>query len=475
MRFASHLMQQLPRTLAFLCVLVLFGIVLVSAQGPLAPPKPQQSPSPVETSDPSTTEEATPHLDPARNVSAAGEGALSALEDTVAGVARGLSQNESQAEQLSNWMSQFLHIDVFGFSLGQLLLSFLILLLTLTLRRVITNLLFHRLKKFFRKTKSEHDDQLLGALEKPASYLLLIIGLFIAIAVLPMEDAVRGLVTYIFRAAILVVIVWGAVRLTDVIGGILTHRFEKRKDSALSGFVPLINKTLKVFVLIIGVLMAVDNLGYNVTGIIATLGLGTAAVALASQDTLKNGFGALMIMLDRPFKVGDWIQVGDQVDGDVESIGLRSTKVRTFPKTVLSIPNGVLANEYVNNWSRMPKRRVKQVVGVTYDASAQKIDALVEEIRELLRNDDGVDPSFILVNFTDFGASSLDILVYYFTKSTSWLVHMDVRQRINCKIMETIKGQGLSIAFPTRTVHLAAQSGEAPSGLPGDFGPDSPP
>ena len=202
------------------------------------------------------------------------------------------------------------------------------------------------------------------------------------------------------------------------------------------------------------------------TGILATLGLGTAAVALAAQDSIKNAFGTLMIVIDRPFQVGDWIQVGDKVDGNVESIGLRSTKVRTWPKTIISIPNGVLANEYINNWSRMPKRRVKQIVGISYDATAKDMEELVEEIRRILRNDSGVHQEFILVNFTDFGESSLDILVYYFTSTIAWLDYMDIRQRVNQQIMEAVNRRGLSIAFPARSLYLEGPVASKMAGLP---------
>ena len=128
------------------------------------------------------------------------------------------------------------------------------------------------------------------------------------------------------------------------------------------------------------------------------------------------------------------------------------------PRFILKAPTGagktVLASEIIENWTRMPKRRVKQVVGVTYETSAEEMEALVEDIRRLLREDADVHQDFILVNFTDFGGSSLDILVYYFTVSTKWLVHMDVRQRINLKIMRAIKARGLSVAFPTRTLYF---------------------
>ena len=166
------------------------------------------------------------------------------------------------------------------------------------------------------------------------------------------------------------------------------------------------------------------------------------------------------LVADRPFKVGDWIQVGNKVDGDVEEIGMRSTKVRTWSKSLMSIPNKVLANEMIENWSKMPKRRVKQYIGVTYSTPADSMHDLVEDIKQLLREDEGVQQDFILVNFTDFGDSSLQILVYYFTSTTAWLAHMDIRQRVNIKIMKAVEGRGASMAFPTRSLQFEGDIAE---------------
>ncbi len=169
--------------------------------------------------------------------------------------------------------------------------------------------------------------------------------------------------------------------------------------------------------------------------------------------------------------------MGDAVDGNVEEIGLRSTKVRTWPKTVISIPNAVLANEKINNWSRMPKRRVKQVVGVTYATEPETMEAIVSSIHQLLREDEGVHPEFILVNWTDFGSSSLDILVYYFTRTTQWRDYLEVRQRINVKMAQAIAAHGSSVAFPTRTLHLEGEIADRIAGsraLPEDSGPQQP-
>ena len=345
------------------------------------------------------------------------------------------------------------------FTVGELLLSFSLVVATLLFRNVLAKMLFRKLASLARRTRTEHDDRFIAALEAPVSLLILVFGLYLAIVVLlPLET--HGLVTRIFKGITMVLVFWATLRLVDLLAHVLSDISDQRGLS-ITGFVPLIKKAIRIFVLLIGIVMVIDNLGYSVGGLLATLGLGGAALAFAAKDTIANLYGSLALVLDRPFKVGDWIMVGKDIDGDVEEIGLRSTKVRTWPKTIMSIPNSVLANETINNWSRMPKRRVKQVIGVTYDTSPDDMDGLVEDIRNLLREDEDIEQEFILVNFTDFGDSSLNILVYYFTKTIQWLDYMDVRQRMNLKIMRAVEQRGLSIAFPTRTVHLAGDGTES--------------
>jgi MscS family membrane protein len=396
---------------------------------------------------------AAPAARPAPSASAI-DATVDRVADTIGLAAGKVTHDPAFSGQLAEDVRGFFAIRVVGFSLAHLAGGFFILLFTLVLRKIIAQGIIARLKRLAAKTATDLDTRLIETIEPPLSLFLLIFGIYLAVLVFPLDAGIATLVDRLFRGLTMLTVVWAGVRTTDLLVDVFERRIEAHPGSALVGFLPLIKKALKIFVLIVGVLLVVDNLGYNITGIIATLGLGTAAVALASQDSLKNGFGALMIMLDRPFTVGDWIQVGDKVDGNVEAIGLRSTKVRTWPKTVLSIPNGVLANEYINNWSRMPKRRVKQTIGITYEATSRDMEALVEDFRGILRRDADVNQEFILVSFTDFGESSLNILVYYFTKSTDWLTYMDVRQRINCAMMRAIEARGLSVAFPTRTLYM---------------------
>jgi MscS family membrane protein len=367
-------------------------------------------------------------------------------------------------------------IQVGPFTLGQLTLSFLIILMTLILRGVIVKGLFASLRKLASRTKMEHDDHFVEVLERPAMSFLLVLGIYLAMVVLPLDAEWQTLIQTGFRGLSILIVFWALFRMVDVLVDLISNVYDGSESSSFRGFGGLVKKSLRAFIIVVGSVMVMDNMGYNIGGIIATLGIGGAAFAFAAKDSIANLYGSLALALDRPFSVGDWIQVGDTVDGDVEEIGLRSTKVRTWPKTIISIPNAVLANEMINNWSRMPKRRVKQVVGVTYETPPETMDAIVEGIRDLLRNDPDVNQEFILVNWTDFGASSLDILVYYFTSTTKWLEYMDIRQRINGGIVRVVAAHKSSIAFPTRTLHLEGQLAERIAGqaLPGDAGPQAP-
>ena len=375
-------------------------------------------------------------------------------------------------------LQAFFALEVGIFRLGDLFTAFGIILATLILRGFLTRFLFARLTALAKRTRMEYDDRLLDALQKPAETLIFVIGIFLAIAVLPVVPEWQTMINLGFRGASMVIVFWGLLRLVDVLVDAATAALGTRAaDGAIHGFAPLIKRATRIFLLVIAVVMVVDNLGFDIGGILATLGVGGLAFAIAAKDTVANLYGSIALIIDRPFKVGDWIQVGSEVDGDVEEIGLRSTKVRTWPKTVISIPNAVLANEKINNWSRMPKRRVKQVVGVTYETRPETMNLLVEDIRQLLREDPGVNQEFILVNWTDFGASSLDILVYYFTNTTKWLEYMEVRQRMNTKIAEAVEARGSSVAFPTRTLYLEGEVARRFAGgaeLPGDVGPQSP-
>ena len=349
--------------------------------------------------------------------------------------------------------------DVGESSWGRLLASFVIILLTYVARKIVGYLFENWLHRIAAKTSWEFDDKMVPAMRAPVGWMVFVIGLFIALSILNLSPDWDKAILLGVKAATMTIVFWGILKAVDVLAETMMG-IAKQKNMAVYGFIPLIQKAARTFLLVVAVILVVQNLGYSVSSLLAGLGIGGLAVALAAQETLGNFFGSVSLVADRPFKVGDWIQVGDKVDGDVEAIGMRSTKVRTWSKSLMSIPNKVLANEMIENWSRMPKRRVKQYIGVTYSTPADTMHDLVEDIKQLLRDDEGVQQDFILVNFTDFGDSSLQILVYYFTTTTAWLKHMDIRQRINIKIMKAVEVRGASMAFPTRSLHFEGEIAE---------------
>jgi MscS family membrane protein len=370
-------------------------------------------------------------------------------------------------EPINDVIDLFSRQVVLGISLQQYILAFLAILAAFLLRKLVTSLVLRVLKRWARKTSTNIDNILIDAVGPPVAFAFVIAGLYAAAIVLDLPTEPANIRKFTFLALSVLVIVdvtWLAFRLIDSTSHFLSSlagRTESKLDDQL---VPVVRKSLKTFVGVLAFLFVAQNLGYSVASLLAGLGIGGLAVALAAKDTLSNFFGSLTILIDRPFVVGDWIETGSN-EGVVEEIGFRSTRIRTFAKTQISVPNSVLANSAINNWSRMPIRRVKMTVGVTYHSSAEQMEKAVEGIRRLLREHDAVYQEFFLVNFTDFGASSLDIFVYYFTKTTVWAEFLEIRQDVNLKIMRLLESLGLEIAFPSRTVYLRSdEKSEAAAG-----------
>jgi MscS family membrane protein len=221
----------------------------------------------------------------------------------------------------------------------------------------------------------------------------------------------------------------------------------------VAAFMPWIKKTLIAIFVVIGLLMVVQSLGYNVKTILGAAGIGGLAFALAAQDTIANLFGSLVVATDQPFKIGETIRVDGNV-GTVEDIGLRSTKLRLVDKSLLVIPNKTMASESIANLSRFKQRRVDQVLGLTYDTTAEKMEQLLVDLRALLNSDEGVEKQTSNVAFTEFGDSSMNIQIIYYTITADFAQHLQVRERVNLKMMRLILARGLSMAFPTRTLIL---------------------
>ena len=327
-----------------------------------------------------------------------------------------------------------------------------LLVAAILLRRFITNILFHYLKKLAAKTETTLDDKLFPAMEGPTATLVMVLGIFAALTVLKLSPQVDHWVSGGAKIAALAVVLWGMIRAG---GAILSHLEEiaHQRHMTVATFMPLIKKTLFVFSVIFGALVIAQSQGLPVQSFLAGLGIGGLAFALAAQDTIANMFGSLVVVLDQPFKVGDTVKIGGN-EGKVEDIGLRSTKIRTGARTQIVIPNKTVASEAITNFTRMPQRRVDQTLGLTYDTTADQLEVVMQDLRGILREDEGVHKDTIVVAFSNYGASSLDIQLVWFASDAEWARHMAVRERINLKIMRAVAARGLSFAFPTQTVLL---------------------
>lgn len=345
-----------------------------------------------------------------------------------------------------------------GATAFSLLIAFLLVLLALVARKSLQHLLTNYLMRWAKKTKTDLDAKLLEAIKPPLSWIVLLIGFRLAgfALHLPEDGAALDLEDLYFKAvdaSIILCIAWLLTRSTKVVEGVL-HRLAARTDSTLDDqLVPLLGRSLNIVFVIVGVVMAIQRLGYEVGPLIAGLGIGGLAFALAAQDTLKNFFGSVVIFTDRPYQVGDWILACSE-EGTVEEIGFRSTRIRTFANTLITVPNSKMADASVENVSRWWKRRIKTTVGVTYATSATEMEAAIEGVRTILHEHKGIDQDLVLVYFTNFGDSSLDIMIYCFTKTTAWAEWLQVRQEVYLAIMRMLADLGLSMAFPSHSLYL---------------------
>jgi MscS family membrane protein len=336
---------------------------------------------------------------------------------------------------------------------SRFVIAFVILITALLLRRVVTVFIFRQFRRLAAKTTTTLDDKLFATLEAPVGTFILLLGIFAALSVLKLSEDPDRYIGYGSTVAFSLVIFWGLLR---AFSAVLDHAAEVAhgKQLGIAAFMPWIKKTLITVFVVFGVLMVVQSLGYDVKALLAGLGLGGLAFALAAQDTLANIFGSVVVAIDQPFKLGEAVKIGVH-EGNVEDIGLRSTKLRTPGKNLIIIPNKTVAAEAVINNSRFTRRRNEQVFGLTYDTKPEQLEAVVGEIRGILTSQPEIDKNSVMVFFRDLNASSLDIWVVYETPDPDFVKHMQVKQRVNLAIMRLVEGRGLSFAFPTQTLQLA--------------------
>ena len=327
---------------------------------------------------------------------------------------------------------------------------------------------FARLALQLEKTHNLYDDALLEALRRPASWFIWVIGISWAAELTGehTDSDVFEAVGALRDVAVLVLLVWFAIRFISFVESHVSDRgYRERPVDATTA--AAVGKLLRASVIITGVLSGLQTLGFSIAGVLAFGGVGGIAVGFAARDLLANFFGALMVFMDRPFSVGDWIRSPDQsIEGTVEEIGWRLTRIRTFDQRPLYVPNSVFTSITVENPSRMLNRRIYETIGVRYD-DVGVLEPIVADVEAMLRAHPDIDLNrTLMVNFVSFGPASLDFFVYTFTKTTVWTEFHSIKQDVLFRIAAIVEQHGAEIAFPTQTLHVSLEPETAPGPSP---------
>ncbi len=343
--------------------------------------------------------------------------------------------------------------ELLGNTLETWLLGLGIFIIFIILRFKLITLLINVSKQFTAKTKNTLDDKIVAVMERPLQWLVIIIGFKLSISFFTLSDAMLLTITHLIRSMLIMMVMWivynALATFNDALGSIARH-FHSQLGESLAR---LLLSIFKALVIVIGVVGVFQEWGFNVSAFLASLGLVGMAFALAAKDTASNLFGSMVIFTDQPFRIGDWIKT-PEVEGTIEEIGIRSTRVRTFAQALVTVPNGVLANAAILNWSKMGKRQIKMTLGLTYATTSQQMQSILEEMRCFLKEDDAVHPETIYIHFTEFQESALGIFCYFFTKTTNWGEYMAVRERINLEFMKIVESNGASFAFPSHSLYI---------------------
>lgn len=315
------------------------------------------------------------------------------------------------------------------------------------------------IKPFVSKTSNHLDDIFYYSLESPIKFAIILLGIWIAIHRLVYPDNFVKVVDNAYGILIVLNITWIFARLSS---GLLQVYWGKRSNGNASKMMPIIKRAILVVVWIIGIVMALSNVGVNISALLGTLGIGGIAFALAAQDTVKNIFGAFTILTDKPFSIGDTIRL-DSFEGTVVDVGVRSTKIMDYDKRIITFPNYKVTDASIINISSEPMRRVVLNIGLTYDTTAEKMKEALDILRAIPQRVENVSskPSDAIANFSQYADSALVIMYIYFIEKQGDI--LGVTSNMNLEILKSFNEAGLNFAFPTRTVYIQKDESEEES------------
>jgi len=308
------------------------------------------------------------------------------------------------------------------------------------------------------KFKTKNTKKIKGsAFYKPLRIFFIILGLYLAIVYLKeplkLNSDIINIVNKVFQILSIIVFAKGLAEIFTPKSALVTKIKKKTNENVEDSMLNFMLKIIRAVIYIAAGFIVITQLGFNLNGLVAGLGIGGVIVTLAAQDTAKNLFGGLVIFLDKPFVVGDWIGM-DPFEGIVEDITFRSTRVRTFENSVVNIPNSIISNSSIINWSKMEKRRYRTNLCVQIDTPLEKLEKAKLRIQEMLQEKEGIFDDSIIVKFDEITDNGINILVYTYTDSVDYPSYLSERENINYKIMNILREEKIELAYDTKTIHL---------------------
>ena len=333
-----------------------------------------------------------------------------------------------------------------------------IFVLILFLKNIFTKYIIKGLEKIFKGFKIKSATAILNAFEKPIRATFIVVGIYIFISIVLGalkfdSNNIKILINKCLGSILIILFTIGLVNVAGNSDQFLTKAHNKYDMKVNTVLIPTICKGIKILIILFSIIQIANIWGIDVNAFITGIGLSGVVVALAAKDFAANMISGAIIFMDSPFTIGDWIKC-NQLEGTVEEISFRSTRIRTFDKALISVPNSVLANEPIFNYNKRDLRRVNIDIGVTYDTTKSQLEKCSQKIKTMLMESEEIDSEGIIVNFDKFGDSSLDISIYYFIRRTAFNEYMDVKEKINYEIMKILDEEDVQIAFPSRTLYI---------------------
>ena len=350
---------------------------------------------------------------------------------------------------------------VFGVDLGRIVVALLIIAGFLLVRRLLARFLVSRLMAFAKRTRFRLDDEIVKALEDPLTLIPVVLGVFIATEYMSLSGKLEVVADQFVRSLVAYLIFWILVRLVRPLSFLLG----KLEEVFSSTIVDWLIKSIRVALILIGAATILEIWGIKVGPILAGLGLFGVAVALGAQDLFKNLISGLLIIAERRFSRGDWVCVDGIVEGTVETIGFRSTLIRRFDKAPVYVPNAKLSDNAVTNFSAMTHRRIYWMIGVEYRTTVDQLREIRDGIEQyVLNSEDFAKPPEVatFVRIDKFSDSSIDIMLYCFTKTTVWGEWLAIKEELAYKIKDIVEAAGTSFAFPSQSVYVETLLTEEP-------------